>query len=46
MLTLPSVLQNTIGLYGAKPAIIDSEYQWSWAEYGTEIEVVFTTIEV
>ncbi len=38
MLTLPSILQNTIRLYGAKPAIFDADENLTWTEYGASIQ--------
>jgi long-chain acyl-CoA synthetase len=38
VLTLPSILQNTIRLYGRSPAISEEAGNLTWAEYGAAIQ--------
>lgn len=37
MLTLTSILERTVRLFGARPAIVDPQGTWSWAEFGDRV---------
>jgi long-chain acyl-CoA synthetase len=37
MLTLTSVLQRTLRLYGERPAVLDSERSFTWAQFGERV---------
>lgn len=37
MLTLASVLRRTLRLHGERPAILDSERKFTWAQFGDRL---------
>jgi acyl-CoA synthetase (AMP-forming)/AMP-acid ligase II len=37
MLTLTSVLQRTLRLHGERPAVLDSEQNFTWAQFGDRV---------